>query len=81
MTFSQSTTGTYAGAISGSGAVNVSATTIASGATLGLTGTGSIANSSVTANGTFDISGAAGGVSIISLAGANTGVVRWAAIR
>lgn len=74
----------FAGAISGSGAVNISggtqtlsgtntytgATTIDDGATLALEGIGSIADSSlVTANGTFDISGADSGVSITSLAG------------
>jgi autotransporter-associated beta strand protein len=46
-------------------------TTIDSGATLAITGTGSIAQSSGVADaGTFDISGASGGVSIVSLSGA-----------
>jgi len=46
------------------------ATTINNGATLALTGAGSIANSSdVMANGTFDISNTANGASIVSLDG------------
>jgi autotransporter-associated beta strand protein len=46
-------------------------TQIDPGATLGLTGTGSIANSAgVTANGMFDISGTSSGASIMSLSGA-----------
>jgi autotransporter-associated beta strand protein len=46
------------------------ATGIASGATLALTGSGSIATSAgVTDNGSFDISGANGGVSITTLSG------------
>lgn len=79
---------TFAGMIAGSGGLTVTGgseqlssqnfytgrTTIGSGATLGLTDAGSIATSSgVTANGTFAIGGAAGGVTIASLAG--TGAV------
>ncbi|WP_288458241.1 autotransporter domain-containing protein, partial [uncultured Sphingomonas sp.] len=48
-------------------------TTIAQGATLGLTGDGSVANTSgVTANGTFDIAGHNGAASIRTLDGAGT---------
>jgi autotransporter-associated beta strand protein len=49
------------------------ATTVNTGATLALTGTGSIASSSsVTANGTFDISQTSSGTSIVSLAGSGS---------
>ena len=74
----------YAGAISGSGAVTAASgvstlkasdsytglTTIDAGATLKLTGAGSIAASGdPLVDGTFDISGASAGVSVVSLSG------------
>ena len=74
----------FAGNISGAGAFNIAGgtqflsganaytglTTINSGATLALAGTGSIAASSgVVANGTFDISGTTAGASITTLSG------------
>jgi outer membrane autotransporter protein len=80
--------GTFAGGIGGTGGVAITggnetltgtssytgSTAIAPGATLAVAGAGTIAASSgVTANGTFDISGANGGVTINSLGG--TGVV------
>jgi autotransporter-associated beta strand protein len=75
---------TYTGAIWGAGGLHIAAgsetltgantyagwTTIDSGATLALWGTGSIAaSSSVIANGTFDISNTTGGAWVTSLAG------------
>ena len=75
---------TFSGVISGGGGLTIAggaetlggvnlysgATLVSSGASLILTGNGSVAGSSVvTDNGTFDISGASGGVSIKSLAG------------
>ncbi|MBO9707303.1 MAG: autotransporter-associated beta strand repeat-containing protein [Caulobacter sp.] len=45
------------------------ATTVANGATLALSGGGSLANSSVTADGGFDISGVTNGVTVGSLTG------------
>ena len=80
---------TFAGGIAGFGGVNVTggaqtlsgsnaytgATSITTGATLALTGAGAIASSSgVTANGNFDIASTTSGASIVSLAGASTGV-------
>jgi fibronectin-binding autotransporter adhesin len=80
--------GTFAGAIGGSGGLAITGGTetlsgnnvfggaigIGAGATLALSGTGSIATSSgVTDNGRFDISGATSGASIQSLSG--SGVV------
>ena len=80
---------TFAGGIAGFGGVNVTggaqtlsgsnaytgATSITTGATLALTGSGAIASSSgVTANGNFDIASTTSGASIVSLAGASTGV-------
>jgi fibronectin-binding autotransporter adhesin len=76
--------GTYAGTIGGSGGLTLTggaetlsgsnlfsgATAIGGGATLALSGTGSIAVSSAVAdNGTFDISGTTSGASIQSLSG------------
>ncbi|HEY5410010.1 MAG TPA: autotransporter domain-containing protein, partial [Caulobacteraceae bacterium] len=75
--------GTFAGVISGSGGFAVAGGTeiltsaetytgdtgIGSGATLKLTGAASISGSAVDDDGTFDVSGASGGVSIVSLAG------------
>ena len=56
--------------LTNSGNTYSGATTINSGAVLSLSGSGTIAlSSSVTDNGTFDISGTASGASIISLAG------------
>jgi fibronectin-binding autotransporter adhesin len=75
---------TFSGVISGSGGLTIAAgsetltgtntftglTTIDSGATLKLTGTGSIAQSAdPLVNGTFDISGTTSGASVISLSG------------
>ncbi len=86
LTFTNAST-TFAGGIQGSGGITVSggnqglsggnsftgATTIASGATLSLIGTGSIAASSgVTDHGTFDISATTAGASIRNLAGDGT---------
>jgi autotransporter-associated beta strand protein len=82
----------FSGAINGAGGVTVAAgdetftgtntytgtTLIDSGASLLLTGTGSIADSAnVTDNGTFDISGTSAGASIITLSG--SGVVNLGA--
>ncbi len=76
--------GTFSGAISGAGGLNITggteilsgnntysgATTIGSGATLALSGSGSIAASSgVADSGTFDISGTTAGASIKTLSG------------
>ena len=75
--------GTFDGAIDGTGGVAVAggeevltganeytgATTIASGGTLALTGNGSIAGSGVADNGTFDISGTITGATIQTLTG------------
>ena len=84
---------TFEGVISGDGGVKIDGgtqtlmgvntytgkTQIASGATLALTGAGSIAASaSVNADGTFDISGTSG-ASILSLAGASSGSVNLGA--
>jgi len=78
---------TFAGAIGGSGGLNISGgsvafagtntysgqTAIANAATLSLTGSGSIAGSSnVVDDGTLDISGTGSGASIASLAGAGS---------
>jgi fibronectin-binding autotransporter adhesin len=77
--------GTFSGAISGSGGLNLDAgsqtlsgantytgkTAIASGATLALSGAGTVASSSeVAANGTFDISATTSGASVKTLSGA-----------
>lgn len=78
---------TFSGAINGTGGVNVTAgketltaantytgaTSVGTGATLALTGAGSIAaSSSVTANGTLDISGTTSGATVQNLAGTGT---------
>lgn len=83
-TLSQSGTGTFAAPISGGGSLEIAsgavlmtasnpyvgATTIDPGATLALSGAGSIAASAgVATNGTFDISGATSGASITTLSG------------
>jgi autotransporter-associated beta strand protein len=89
--FDQSTDGTYAGVMSGTGALVKSGTgvvtlsgantytggtTINSGSTLALSGSGSIASSSlVTNNGTFNISGATAGVAVKGLAGGTSSSV------
>ncbi len=77
----------FAGVIGGSGALNIAGgtqvlsgtnvyaglTTVNSGATLALAGTGSIAMSAgVVANGAFDISGTSAGASITTLSGLGT---------
>ncbi|HXR94390.1 MAG TPA: autotransporter domain-containing protein, partial [Rhizomicrobium sp.] len=78
--------GSFDGTIGGTGGIAVNAgsftltasnsytgtTTIASGATLALSGSGAIAGSSVTDNGTFDVSAASGNISLASLAGSGS---------
>jgi fibronectin-binding autotransporter adhesin len=81
---------TFSGVLGGTGGLTVAggsetltgistytgATTINAGATLFLTGTGSIAASvDPTVNGTFDISGTTGGTSVTSLSGSGTVVL------
>ena len=81
---------TFAGVISGvGGGLDISAgtemltgvntytgaTTVASGATLDLSGSGSVSSSAVTANGVVDISATSAGTSFQSLAGGGSGVV------
>jgi autotransporter-associated beta strand protein len=90
LAFGRTDATSFGGVISGSGKLNqlsgaltltaadtyTGTTTIAAGATLALSGAGSIANSAgVTANGTFDVSSSGAAPSIVSLSGATTGIV------
>ena len=71
LTFTDSTADGHTITLTGTNTYN-GATAIDSGVTLALTGTGSIANSAVGVDGTFDISGTTAGASIVSLSGSGS---------